>query len=311
MFKVLEIDGGGIKGIIEATICQKIEEQTGKKICDIFQLITGTSTGAILGGCLAAGVKANDLVNFYLQDGPRLFTRRPVWQPWNWLRPKYDRKPFVAKLQAVVGAATTLADCKCEFMATSFGLSACRTHFIKSSDKEDRPLSLVEVISWSALSAAKYFGQIDAPHFEWDDLDPAGNTRPRKGESFQDGGQGTQNCTVGYCLTEILARGITDAGILSLGTGDQNLYTPFAKTKKSGFIGEIVDYLKGQAKEESAEDQVGAALFIASERPGIRFCRLNDTITKKMDALDNVRDIGTFHKIGQNLASKVPAWVTK
>jgi hypothetical protein len=45
--RVLTLDGGGIKGIVELTILEKIEQRVGLKvpICDLFDLIVGTSTG--------------------------------------------------------------------------------------------------------------------------------------------------------------------------------------------------------------------------------------------------------------------------
>lgn len=45
---ILSIDGGGIRGIIPATILAYIEEQTGKRIFQLFDLIAGTSTGGII-----------------------------------------------------------------------------------------------------------------------------------------------------------------------------------------------------------------------------------------------------------------------
>ena len=46
--KVLSIDGGGIRGIIPATILEHIEKMTHKPIAKLFDLIAGTSTGGIL-----------------------------------------------------------------------------------------------------------------------------------------------------------------------------------------------------------------------------------------------------------------------
>ena len=47
-FKVLSIDGGGIRGIIPAMVLAEIEEHTGRPIAETFDLIAETSTGGIL-----------------------------------------------------------------------------------------------------------------------------------------------------------------------------------------------------------------------------------------------------------------------
>jgi len=54
IFTVLSIDGGGVRGVIPARILQEIEERAGKPIVELFDLVGGTSTGAIIGGCLLA-----------------------------------------------------------------------------------------------------------------------------------------------------------------------------------------------------------------------------------------------------------------
>lgn len=83
--KILSIDGGGIRGIIPALILKEIEETTGKPICDLFDLIAGTSTG----GLIALGLTidngfgkpkytAHDLVELYRNEGKNIFDRS-VW----------------------------------------------------------------------------------------------------------------------------------------------------------------------------------------------------------------------------------------
>jgi patatin-like phospholipase/acyl hydrolase len=46
--KILSIDGGGIRGIIPALLLDYIETKTEKPIAEMFDLIAGTSTGAVL-----------------------------------------------------------------------------------------------------------------------------------------------------------------------------------------------------------------------------------------------------------------------
>lgn len=77
-FKILSIDGGGIKGILPAQILAEIEVElcNGKPISSYFDMITGTSTGGILAIGLAAGVSARDLLSMYLDRGSEIFPKK-------------------------------------------------------------------------------------------------------------------------------------------------------------------------------------------------------------------------------------------
>jgi len=44
--RILAIDGGGVKGAYAASFLPTIEDATGKRIADHFDLVAGTSTGA-------------------------------------------------------------------------------------------------------------------------------------------------------------------------------------------------------------------------------------------------------------------------
>ena len=43
MFKVLSIDGGGIRGTIPAVLLEQLERDTGKAVSELFDLVIGTS----------------------------------------------------------------------------------------------------------------------------------------------------------------------------------------------------------------------------------------------------------------------------
>ncbi|TKW01777.1 hypothetical protein SEVIR_8G201000v4 [Setaria viridis] len=89
LITVLSIDGGGIRGLIPATIIAfleaKLQELDGPdaRIADYFDVIAGTSTGALLTSMLAAPDKNNrplftakDLNTFYLENGPNIFPEK-------------------------------------------------------------------------------------------------------------------------------------------------------------------------------------------------------------------------------------------
>lgn len=83
-FNVLSIDGGGIRGTIPAKILEKIEELANStRICKLFDLIAGTSTGGLIALALtkpndvseAPEYTASSLVRLYEIEGKHIFDR--------------------------------------------------------------------------------------------------------------------------------------------------------------------------------------------------------------------------------------------
>jgi len=74
-FRILSIDGGGIRGILPASFLAALEERylAGRSVADCFDLITGTSTGGILALGLAAGMTARQLRDLYMTRGGEIF----------------------------------------------------------------------------------------------------------------------------------------------------------------------------------------------------------------------------------------------
>ena len=114
-FRILSLDGGGIKGLFTASFLAEMERRTRKPISDQFDLITGTSTGGIIAIGLAAGVPAQKLADLYAQKGHTIFPKWPF--PLNLLRgflgialAKYDPKNLQRELIDVLGRNTKLKD---------------------------------------------------------------------------------------------------------------------------------------------------------------------------------------------------------
>ena len=78
-FRILSIDGGGIRGIFPAAVLADFEATLGPgaSIADHFDLAAGTSTGEIIALGLGAGKTAADIRDLYLHRGPHIFP--PVW----------------------------------------------------------------------------------------------------------------------------------------------------------------------------------------------------------------------------------------
>jgi patatin-like phospholipase/acyl hydrolase len=64
-FRILSLDGGGAKGVYTLGILKEIEALTGRRICDEFQLIYGTSTGAIIAALLGLGKSVEEVTKNY------------------------------------------------------------------------------------------------------------------------------------------------------------------------------------------------------------------------------------------------------
>jgi len=109
--RLLAIDGGGLAGLIPAEALIQIEHQldllTGSPapLCERFDLIAGTSTGAILAAGLALGLKAANLRDFYLQFGHEIFSKS--WWPVRFWH-TYPARPLEKHLKDVLGQDTTL-----------------------------------------------------------------------------------------------------------------------------------------------------------------------------------------------------------
>lgn len=74
-FKVLSIDGGGIKGLYSAQILKHFEEKFDCKISDHFDMLCGTSTGGLIALALSLKISAAEICDFYTVQGPKIFTK--------------------------------------------------------------------------------------------------------------------------------------------------------------------------------------------------------------------------------------------
>src|SRR5262252_1885393 len=109
--RLLALDGGGVRGAITVAFLERIErvlrERLGRKevhLGDWFDLVGGTSTGAIIAGALALGYTVEDIKRFYLELAPRVF-KRPFWRVVG-LQAKFDARALRKEIESIVGNDT-------------------------------------------------------------------------------------------------------------------------------------------------------------------------------------------------------------
>ncbi|MBU7585647.1 MAG: patatin-like phospholipase family protein [Nostoc sp. TH1S01] len=138
-YKILSIDGGGIRGIIPALVLAEIERRTQKPIFSLFDLIAGTSSGGILAlgltqprltseasEDLSAEYTAEDLLQLFIEYGVEIFYEpffERILGPLEdiFLQPKYPSESREAILKQYFGTASLENNLK-EVFVTSYDI---------------------------------------------------------------------------------------------------------------------------------------------------------------------------------------------
>lgn len=114
--RILALDGGGLRGILTLSYLAELESALrarhgGAKdfrLSHYFDLIAGTSTGAIIAAALARGMTVADIAKKYMGLGQSVFEKGLL--DFGILRAKYDADKLIEELKGVYGAATTMGD---------------------------------------------------------------------------------------------------------------------------------------------------------------------------------------------------------
>ena len=110
--RILALDGGGIRGILTLEYLGVIEDLLRKRsgkdllLCDYFDLIGGTSTGAIIAAALACGMSVDQLKRLYREIGDSAFQKK-FWNK-GIFAPKFPAEPVREALDRHLGADTAL-----------------------------------------------------------------------------------------------------------------------------------------------------------------------------------------------------------
>ena len=106
-FRILSLDGGGIKGIFTAAVLADLEANflDGGAVSDYFDLVVGTSTGGIIALGLGAGLGASQLLDLYSSQGREIFPPkgRPLRKVLQYFKASYRSEPLDRIIYDVLG----------------------------------------------------------------------------------------------------------------------------------------------------------------------------------------------------------------
>ena len=208
-FKILSLDGGGVKGYLSILMLEKLEKGLQRKFNDTktigerFDLIVGTSTGGIIGSGLAIGKSAKEIRILYEELLEKIFS------PYNRgiIKPKYNQNILKEELAKIL-EDKSLDDVKVPLCLTSTDISTAKATFFKSPYQEKyeqrKDEKLIDAVL--ATSAAPIFFPLVKTQYK---------------SYLSDGGLVANNPTmVGIVEGFEITKDMSQLKVLSIGTGE-------------------------------------------------------------------------------------------
>ena len=159
MKRILSIDGGGVRGIIPLACLIQLEAQEGKPCKEIFNMIAGTSTGAVIAAGLAIGISARGLLALYRNLAESAFQALPFWKiAANLGNHRYSNE-FISRTLSEIGADRELNSLPVDILITGKNTATSRTDFFVRDNPGNASL-------WGRLSLRdSVLASIAAPTF--------------------------------------------------------------------------------------------------------------------------------------------------
>lgn len=287
---ILVLPGGCTRGLIQIACLAKLEEVTGKSVGELFSLIVASSVGTVNGTALANGGKAAAIRDMMVSDLPAIFTARKRWLPRNWLRPTFDRSKVLAALGTIVPADMKFSDLPVQTVLTAWDMSNSKPFFAKSNADFAKTATVHEVVSW-CFAAPIYYGTLSPEII---------------GATLSDADVGDKNNPVDQAFQEALRRGWvgehTDdtISIFVISTGMLGAATPFAKSKKWGFLAQIINAIRQGSSDGVNRYDVDCMKQIAASFPSkIRFQWANVMLPKEEFDFGDVAHLPKYVSYGE------------
>jgi len=207
-FRILALDGGGVRAIIQTTIIQRLCQYFPDLLTEV-DMFTGTSAGGIVAGALSIGISPDEIGHLWTNEVAKIFScgyRRTIGNLDSAIGASYYSTELEKMLRKMVGEKT-LKDLKPKFLSPSFQLEPTKeqhnprwhpVYFHNFANSTNADAQLADVILRTA-AAPTYFPIRDG---------------------FVDGGTFANNPSM-IAVTTALSSGIKieDISVFSISTG--------------------------------------------------------------------------------------------
>lgn len=308
-FKILSIDGGGIRGVFPAMFLSKLEarlKENGNEKTQIYQhfdLICGTSTGGIIAIALALGIPAHDIYKLYLDNASKIFGNKKSF--FGQVKYAAHERDALEKLikdkfaEKFAGNDPRLKDCKTAVCIPIYDLLLGKPSVLKSQyhPKFSRDYHIPAYKAALATSAAPtFFNPYSTTYTDLNGIETPFQNKV-------DGGVMANNPTLLGIIEAQVAfyQPLSNLRVLSLGTGHQK-FTDGKKREKWGLWywmkqdnkTRLIDlFMQGQSQQVQnlislLQNGIDAE---KKDQPNFMYQRieteLDDTLKVEMDETDN------------------------
>lgn len=158
-FKILAIDGGGMRGLYAAYLLKRIHEELNVIFSEYFDLIIGTSTGSIIAGAIAVDYPIEKIVLLYEVEGRKIFSSNG-FSLSGFYRSKYSKRYLEIILNKALGNKTLSDVKKTRLIIPATDIANGQVFVFKSSYLDefvrDKNTKIVDAIL-SSCAAPTYF----------------------------------------------------------------------------------------------------------------------------------------------------------
>jgi len=276
--KVISFDGGGVRAIAGIVFLKKLEEESGKKVADIFDMFIGTSAGALNAACFACdGLRADEVKQYWSKEYlEQIMQTSFFWDQASLIqaRPRYENKGRIELLKDLF-ENKNISTTKKPLITLCYDIEK-REHVIHSSYKTP-DISLVDAVCASS-AAPMYFPTHQISNGSW----------------MIDGGVVTNNPSlIGY----VEAKKFFDTEsikVLSIGAALNKNKIKGSSSSKWGGVGWLRNDIIGMVLDSEIHNSIAENII------GNNYLRINSPLGDINRMLDDASEenIEKIHRLG-------------